>query len=407
MICFYSKIGQVKLEHDIIESLVSEQFTAESTLRHGFPFKPLSMAFDPIQKLLAIGNRSGAVRIYGKPGIDIEFVHDSPCQVFQLIFIVNTGKILTACTDDTINLWDFKRKKPEVLQTIKFQKERITCMNVEFLDKWLYIGTEKGNVYLMNLETFNLSGYQMDWNKLMDPMQKNHPGAVSHLSCSPVDNGKILIGFETGQITLWDLTTKKGEQRYYHNQRLTSISWNMDGRQFVCSHNDGSLVTWQTVKPVNNKPSSVIFPHGKRNKESGKMEGRCDPIEKVFWGFNRSQGDSFFIFSGGLQADVTGVTPSITYMQGKNTTLLEMEYCVLDFAVATDSPYLSDWQEPESIIAMLTNDLVAIDCKSNGYPCFKNPYAMDFNESPVTCCKYLVDCPGTLKALLHLNTRIL
>ena len=101
------------------------------------------------------------------------------------------------------------------------------------------------------------------------------------------------------------------------------------------------------------------------------MEGRCDPIEKVFWGFNRSQGDSFFIFSGGLQADVTGVTPSITYMQGKNTTLLEMEYCVLDFAVATDSPYLSDWQEPESIIAMLTNDLVAIDCKSNGYPCFK------------------------------------
>ena len=69
---------------------------------------------------------------------------------------------------------------------------------------------------------------------------------------------------------------------------------------------------------------------------------------------------------------------------------------MLDFVVATDSPYLSDWQEPESIIAMLTNDLVAIDCKTNGYPCFKNPYAMDFNESPVTCCRYLVDCPGTV-----------
>merc|ERR1712141_512727 len=83
-------------------------------------------------------------------------------------------------------------------------------------------------------------------------------------------------------------------------------------------------------------------------------------------------------------------------MQGKYINLIEMEYCVLDFVVATDSPYLSDWQEPESIIAMLTNDLVAIDCKSNGYPCFKNPYAMDFNESPVTCCKYLVDCPADL-----------
>ena len=102
------------MEHDIIESLANEQFTAESTLRHGFPFKPLSVAFDPVQKLLAIGNRSGAVRIYGKPGIDVEFVHDSPCQVFQMIFMINSGKLLTACTDDTINLWDFKKKKPEI-----------------------------------------------------------------------------------------------------------------------------------------------------------------------------------------------------------------------------------------------------------------------------------------------------
>jgi len=43
---------------------------------------------------------------------------------------------------------------------------------------------------------------------------------------------------------------------------------------------------------------------------------------------------------------------------------------------------------------MLSNDLVAIDCKSPGYPCFNNPYAMDLNDSPVTCCRYLADCPG-------------
>ena len=37
-----------------------------------------------------------------------------------------------------------------------------------------------------------------------------------------------------------------------------------------------------------------------------------------------------------------------------------------------------------------------LDCKSPGYPCFKNPYAMDFNESMVTACKYVVDCPADL-----------
>ncbi len=45
---------------------------------------------------------------------------------------------------------------------------------------------------------------------------------------------------------------------------------------------------------------------------------------------------------------------------------------------------------------MLNHDLVAIDCKSPGYPCFRNPYAMDLNDSPVTCCEYVVDCPGDL-----------
>ncbi len=99
---------------------------------------------------------------------------------------------------------------------------------------------------------------------------------------------------------------------------------------------------------------------------------------------------------------MTGVAPSITVMQGKSTTLLEMEYCVLDFLLVTDSPYSSDYQEPEAVIVMLANDLVAIDCKSPGYPCFKNPYAMDFNESPVTCCSYLVDCPSDLVPLLYL-----
>ena len=87
-------------------------------------------------------------------------------------------------------------------------------MSISLQDKWLYIGTEKGNVYLMNMETFALSGYQLSWNKLMDPMQKNHPGAISHISTNPADSSKILIGFETGLLTLWDLQAKKGEARF-------------------------------------------------------------------------------------------------------------------------------------------------------------------------------------------------
>ena len=54
----------------------------------------------------------------------------------------------------------------------------------------------------------------------------------------------------------------------------------MEGRQFVGSYGDGALVTWNSVPKAPNKPHSVVFPHGKKNKETNKVEP-CDPIEKV------------------------------------------------------------------------------------------------------------------------------
>ena len=65
---------------------------------------------------------------------------------------------------------------------------------------------------------------------------------------------------------------------------------------------------------------------------------------KVIWRTNRSSGENYYVFSGGLPSDVTGVTPSITVMQGKSTTLLEMEYSVIDFLLLSDSPYNADYQ---------------------------------------------------------------
>ncbi|GAA6077092.1 syntaxin-binding protein 5-like, partial [Tachysurus ichikawai] len=37
------------------------------TVRHGFPYQPTALAFDPVQKILAIGSRTGGVRMYPFP----------------------------------------------------------------------------------------------------------------------------------------------------------------------------------------------------------------------------------------------------------------------------------------------------------------------------------------------------
>lgn len=182
-------------------------------------------------------------------------------------------------------------------------------------------------------------------------------GPIKHISANPTDNSKILVAFETGLICLWDLSAKKGEQRFVHTASvLKSICWHMEGKHFVCSHADGSLVTWQ-LKPAaqageglaSKTPSSIIFPHGKKDKETGKIEP-CEAIESVLWRVDRSNYTDYFVFSGGLAVDVTGVPPSITIMKGKSTTVLELEHNVLDFLLVTDSPYANDYQDPKAII---------------------------------------------------------
>lgn len=71
----------------------------------------------------------------------------------------------------------------------------------------------------------------------------------------------MLIGYESGQIVFWDLKTKNADYRCQSDVPLRSISWHHEGKQFMCSHTDGSLSTW-TVRQL--KPTNVTHPHGKK-----------------------------------------------------------------------------------------------------------------------------------------------
>lgn len=79
---------------------------------------------------------------------------------------------------------------------------------------------------------------------------------------------QLLIAFETGQLVVWDLKTRTAECRYQSAEPLRSVSWHYEGKQFMCSHTDGSLTTW-TVKQPSPKPTSTIFPHGQWIISSG------------------------------------------------------------------------------------------------------------------------------------------
>ena len=76
-------------------------------------------------------------------------------------------------------------------------------------------------------------------------------------------------------------STRKQEEMYPWPKKLTSLSWHYEGKQFVASCADGSLVTWN-IKPVGRKPASVVFPHREKGADSSEP---LAPIDKVGTGY--------------------------------------------------------------------------------------------------------------------------
>ncbi|XP_070972379.1 syntaxin-binding protein 5-like isoform X2 [Oncorhynchus clarkii lewisi] len=385
-------------QNDVIqETLQSEHFQLCKTVRHGFPYQPSSMAFDPVQKILAVGTQSGAVRLFGRAGVECYCQHESGAAVIQLQFLVNEGALVSALADDSVHLWNLRQKQPAILHTLKFNRERITFCHLPFQSKWLYIGTEKGNIHIVNVESFTLSGYVIMWNKAIELSSKSHPGPVVHISDNPMDEGKILIGFECGTVVLWDLKCKKADYRYSYDEAIHSVAWHHEGKQFTCSHSDGTLTTWNVRVPA--KPTIIITPHGKQPKD-GKKPEPCKPILKVEYKTTRA-GDAFVVMSGGLSYDTGCRRACLTVMHGKSTALLEMNYPIVDFLTLCETPYPNDFQDPYAVVVLLEKDLVVIDLRQIGYPIFENPYSLSIHKSPVTCVEYFADCPPELIPALY------
>ncbi|XP_045044817.1 syntaxin-binding protein 5 isoform X4 [Desmodus rotundus] len=384
-------------EPEIQETLQSEHFQLCKTARHGFPYQPSALAFDPVQKILAVGTQTGALRLFGRPGVECYCQHESGAAVIQLQFLINEGALVSALADDTLHLWNLRQKRPAILHSLKFCRERVTFCHLPFQSKWLYVGTERGNIHIVNVESFTLSGYVIMWNKAIELSSKSHPGPVVHISDNPMDEGKLLIGFESGTVVLWDLKSKKADYRYTYDEAIHSVAWHHEGKQFICSHSDGTLTIWNVRSPA--KPVQTITPHGKQLKD-GKKPEPCKPILKVEFKTTRS-GEPFIILSGGLSYDTVGRRPCLTVMHGKSTAVLEMDYSIVDFLTLCETPYPNDFQEPYAVVVLLEKDLVLIDLAQNGYPIFENPYPLSIHESPVTCCEYFADCPVDLIPALY------
>ncbi|XP_072932199.1 lethal(2) giant larvae protein homolog 1 isoform X2 [Epargyreus clarus] len=387
------------------QKLQNELFAFRKTVQHGFPHRASALAWDPLLRLAALGTATGALKVYGRPGVELYGQHTNPdSAVTQIHFIPGTGRLISLCDDNSLHLWEINEKSLVELKSHTFEgkNKKISSICVESSGKNLLLGTEGGNIYTLDINTFTVNEDVIYQDVVMQNCPEDfkvNPGAVEALCEHPKVPTRILIGYNRGLAVLWDRVSSAPTHTFVSNQQLESLCWNDEGEHFTSSHNDGSYVTWEVAGAASDRPlKEPITPYGPYP---------CKAISKFL---NRTSvdGDEITIYAGGMPRASYSDKYTVTVQQGEKHVAFDFTSRVIDFFTTTPVPpdgvplqedrpntpaqiqVQTVNQVAAALVVLAEEELVVIDlCDARWRP-LRLPYLVSVHASAVTTAQ-LVD----------------
>ncbi|XP_013199710.1 lethal(2) giant larvae protein homolog 1 isoform X2 [Amyelois transitella] len=387
------------------QKLQNELFAFRKTVQHGFPHRASALSWDPLLRLAAIGTATGALKVYGRPGVEFYGQHTNPeSPVIQIHFIPGTGRLISLCDDNSLHLWEINEKSLVELKSHTFEgkNKKVSAVCVESSGKNMLLGTEGGNIYSIDVNTFTVSEDVIYQDLVMQNCPEDfkvNPGAVESLCEHPKVPSRLLIGYNRGLIVLWDRAASNPVDTFVSNQQLESLCWNDDGEHFTSSHNDGSYVSWAVGEATGERPlKEPMSPYGPYP---------CKAISKILTRTSVS-GEEITIFAGGLPRALYSDKYTVTVQQGEKTIAFDFTSRVIDFFTTTPVPpdgaplqesrpdtpaqleaYTVN-QVAAALVVLAEEELVVIDLTDSRWRPLRPPYLVSIHASAVTTAQ-LVD----------------
>ncbi|XP_006886435.1 PREDICTED: lethal(2) giant larvae protein homolog 2 [Elephantulus edwardii] len=384
------------------ERLKQDLFQFNKTVEHGFPHQPSALGYSPSLRVLAIGTRSGAIKLYGAPGVEFMGLHRENNTVVQIHFLPGQCQLVTLLDDNSLHLWSLKVKGgvSELQEEESFilrsppgaapSATQITVVMPHSSRPLLYLGTESGNVFAVQLPAFRvLEDSTISSGAVLQrlPEEARHRRVfemVEALQEHPRDPNQILIGYSRGLAVIWDLQSSCVLYYFLSSQQLESASWQRDGRLIVSCHSNGSYCQWpvsgdaQQLEPLSNCVPYGPFP--------------CKAITKIFW-LTTKKGLPFTIFQGGVPRASYGDRHCISVVHGSQQTAFDFTSRVIDFTVLTEVDPTAAFDDPYALVVLAEEELVVIDLKTAGWPVLQPPYLASLHCSAITCSYHTSNIP--------------
>jgi len=364
--------------------LQKELFNYSKNITYGFPNKPSCLGWDPELKLLAIGTKTGLVRVFGQPGVEIiGHLDKEEVSIMAIVWIPGQGRLVTHSSDNSLQLWQINGGSISLVHStlLEGRLKTISSFCLEKEKRRLLVGTEGGNIYQLSLHSFSFEDEIIYQDMLVRNVPDNYklnPGAVEALVEHPTLPGVLVVGYTRGLVLVWDRNSKTSRCTLVSQQQLESLCWRFGtSDSIVTCHNDGSYVVWDSNTGEQKEPPST--PYGPYPcKSIGKIYSR----ELLCEGEDGVQ-ENWSVFSGGMPRASYGDKFTVSVMKNRDDeelhTVFDLTSKIVDWVLVEQEN-----GGPDSLIILSEEELVCVDLSSSGWPSIPCPYMQSIHSSAIT-----------------------
>lgn len=350
----------------------------------------MSMAFDPVQSLFAVGSENGFIRVFGQHNVDVEFALAKPTPI-EYLRIVKSAYLVAVDAARTITVFNMDTRE-EVSSHVLYSN--VSAVASDPAMDWLFVGLENGQIVVYDIDRGIMSNFRID-NLQKSLMEKLRLSPVIHIAIHPRDPSLILVCY-TETAIVFNIIKQEivfglryevpagapggdtdpmviGQYRY---PPLLKALWHPNGHHILTAHFDGSIVFWDATEGHLLHARTLIDTDVNiPRKTNTPTSGEYSIISDISWNCTQNPEDISILVAGGHRFEGAvpgltmldfGVTPSIAmtsyqamgdfYRNPKRQRIFPIpdNTEVVDFImIPRDNPYYAGCYNPHAVIAFL------------------------------------------------------
>ena len=373
-----------------------------------------SLAYDPVQSLLAIGTNestfgSGQIYIFGQKRVQVVLTLPRRASVKTLQFCAD--RLISLDSKNEVIIWDLQLAKKIASYA---PPGVVTALVTDPMLDWALIALQNGDVIAFDLDREKLAPLRLP-NFWRERNPRSRMLSIVSMQLHPRDIGQLLIGYTEGAV-IYSFKQNKPIKYFEYEvpagapggdadsmsaetarkPRLTQAFWHPTGTFIGTAHDDASLVFWDPkdgrIVMARTLTDTHVDRPGKQSSSFGNTPGTFalkEPFAKVAWCAKANPDDTGILVAGGVPITLpqkgltflelgptpvyaTSTWPILTsHFEAKRQHLLPtppgaeiVDFCL----VPRTSPHFAGAQDPIAIIALLTSgELVTLSFPS-GHP---------------------------------------